>query len=183
MTFAVAWLFVKNSFSNIFTFCSRPPGSYIAAVAAVALALWWYGQHEFNKGVASVAQKQIVATARLVQTQQKITVNVGNIYADVRLTIVQATDKRLSEVTAHVTPQQDRDCPIALGFVRVWNDAAHGPVPGPAAGTDDAASGIALSDIAKLAVKTDGQYDETAAQLTALQDWIRQQQALSEKSK
>lgn len=182
MTLALAWLFLKNSFYNVLSFCSKPPGSWLAAALLVGVGFWWLGQHEFNRGVASVEAKQVIATARLVKAQDKITVNVGNIYADVRLTIANDTNRRINEVPTHVTPEADRNCVVPLGFVRVLNDAAHGPVPGPAAGADEAPSGIPLSDVAKTDVLNLGDKDAVAAQLTALQDWIRQQQALSEKN-
>ena len=41
----------KGIFSAIVTFCSKPPGSWIACAIGVVLGLWWFGQHEFNKGV------------------------------------------------------------------------------------------------------------------------------------
>jgi hypothetical protein len=70
---------------------------------------------------------------------------------------------------------------VPLGLVRLWDDAVHQPVPDAAAGTDDAPSGLACSDLAKAFVEAAGQYDATAHQLTALQDWVRQQREIAAK--
>lgn len=71
-------------------------------------------------------------------------------------------------------------CPVPRGFVRVWNAASAGvPVSGSSTtGADDEASGLTLADVAHRHVGDAGQYAELAHQLTALQDWIRQQRAL-----
>ena len=158
-------------------FIARPPGSYLAIAGACALALWWYGAHEFARGEAAVKAAQAKAVARIVDRQSRITLQVSQSFDAVKIADAAATQTRLSEVTTHVSEKADADCPIPLGFVRLFNGAAHGPVPPSAAGTDDAPSGAQLSDVAKATVQNDGQYDQVADQLKALQGWVLQQEA------
>ena len=67
---------------------------------------------------------------------------------------------------------------MPCGFVRVFNAGTHGPIPDSAGCPDDAPSGIALSAVGETETRNDGQYDQIADQLRALQDWVRQQQAV-----
>ncbi|HEY2009533.1 MAG TPA: hypothetical protein VGH23_11120 [Rhizomicrobium sp.] len=162
---------------SVLGFIAKPPGSYLAIACACALALWWYGQHEFNRGEAAVKAAQAKAAAQIIDRQSRITLQVSQTFDAVKIADAAATQTRLNEVTTHVSEKADADCPIPLGFVRVFNGAAHGPVPQAAAGADDAPSGAQLSDVAKASVQNDGQYDQVADQLKALQGWVRQQEA------
>jgi hypothetical protein len=152
---------------SVLAFVIRPPGSYLAIMGACALALWWYGQHEFNRGEAAVKAAQAKATTQIVDRQSRITLQVSQTFDAVKIADAAATQTRLNEVTRHVSPKADADCPIPLGFVRVFNGAAHGPVPPAAAGADDAPSGTPLSDVARATAENDGQYDQLADQLKA----------------
>jgi len=155
---------------------SRPPGSYIACAIGLALGLWWFGQHEYNKGHLAAVTEAANAAVPIMAEQRQISADVVFKFNAVTLADTKATEKRLNEVESHVTPKADAACPVPLGFVRVFNDAAHGSVPPAAAGADDAPSGVTLSEVAKASVQNDGEYDKLADQLTALQDWVRLQQ-------
>jgi len=166
----------KSLFDAALTFFSRPPGSYIGIAIAFALSLWWFGQHEFNKGhLAAVVEAQNAAKP-IIAKQGEITREVVTKYVTVKAQDEAKTIIRIKEVPIHVTEKADAACTLPLGFVRVFNDAAHGPVPPAAAGTDDAPSGVALSEVAQAAVQNSGEYDLLAAQMMALQDWVRLQQ-------
>jgi hypothetical protein len=163
---------------TVLGFTARPPGSYLAIAGGFAVALWWYGQHEFDRGEAAVKTAQAKAVTRIVDRQSRITLAVSQTFDAVKIADAAATRQQLQKVTTHVSQKADADCPVPLGFVRVFNHAAHGPVPEAAAGADDTPAGTRLSDVAKTTVENDGQYDQVADQLRALQDWVRQQQAL-----
>ena len=156
---------------------TRPPGSYLAIACVCAAALWGYGHYEFGRGEAAVKAAQAKAVTQIVDRQSRITLAVSQSFDAVKIADAASTQTQLQEVQTHVSQKADADCPVPLGFVRVFNRAAHGPVPGAAAGADDAPSGAQLSDVAEASVRNDGQYDQVADQLRALQDWIHQQQA------
>ncbi|MGN6655727.1 MAG: hypothetical protein ACTHJ9_10355 [Rhodanobacter sp.] len=78
------------------------------------------------------------------------------------------------EVPVYVTPQADAACTVPLGFARVHNAAAAGTdLPGAAGASDAAPSGLALSAVAGTVVDNYTTCHATAAQLTALQEWVR----------
>jgi hypothetical protein len=158
------------------SFFARPPGSWIACALAVVAGVWWYGHHQYNNGYLAAQEEAAGAARPIIVKQGEITHDVVTKYITVAAETKAKTIIRIKEVPIHVTEKADAACTVPLGFVRVWNDAAHGPVPGPAAGTDDAASGVALSEVAQAAVQNSGEYDLLANQMMALQDWVRLQQ-------
>ncbi|HVW75201.1 MAG TPA: hypothetical protein VHC39_16305 [Rhizomicrobium sp.] len=162
---------------SLLGFVTRPPGSYLAIAGACAVALWGYGQYEFGRGEAAMRAAQAKAVTRIVDRQSRITLKVSQTFDAVKIADAAATQKQLQEVKTHVSEKADADCTVPLGFVRVFNTAVHGPIPGAAAGADDTPSGAQLSDVAQVTVQNDGQYDQVADQLRALQNWVRQQQA------
>lgn len=164
--------------ASLLGFVTRPPGSYLAIAGACVAALWGYGQYEFGRGEAAVKAEQAKAVTQIVDRQSRITLRVSQTFDAVKIADTAATQKQLQEVETHVSQKADADCPVPLGFVRVFNGAAHGAVPNAAAGADDAPSGAQLSDVAQTTVQNDGQYDQVADQLRALQAWILQQEAV-----
>ena len=174
------WGFVQRGFTSALGFFSKPPGSYIGAAAILALSLWWFGQHEFNNGYLAAQEEAAGAARPIIVKQGEITHDVVTKYVTVAAETKAKIVYRIKEVPIHVTEKADAACVVPLGFVRVFNDAAHGPVPGPAAGTDDAASGVALSEVAKTSVQNAGEYDLISEQLKALQEWVRKQQAANQ---
>jgi hypothetical protein len=146
----------------------------LACLLAGSLATWrvmsWRQQAQITQAA--------IRTVKVIEWRDRISDAVATKFEPVRAKIIQDTNKRLSEVETHVTAKSDSVCPVPVGFVRLFNDSTHGPVPGAASGADDAASGVELSDVAKTTVQNNGQYDSVAAQLSALQDWVRQQQAV-----
>ena len=130
-----------------------------------------------NEGEGAIKAAQAKAVTQIVDRQSRITLRVSQSFDAVKISDAAATQKLVQEIPSHVSQKADADCPVPLGFVRVFNSAAHGPVPQAAAGADDTPSGAQLSDVARGTVQNDGQYDQVADQLKALQDWVRQQEA------
>lgn len=169
-------LSLLESAKNLLGFVTRRPGSWLAIAGAGALALWWYGDHEFSRGEAAAKAQATQAATQIVDRQSRITLAVSQSFDAVKIADVARIQTQMKDVATHVSQKADAACPIPLGFVRVFNNAAHGPVPQAAAGADDTPSGAQLSDVAKTTVENDGQYDQVADQLRALQDWVRQQE-------
>jgi len=126
----------------------------------------------------AIAGRQARQAVQIVERRGKITFDVEMNFEMARLKDEAAMTKRQEEVHTHVTPEIDRDYPVPCGFVRVFNAATHGPIPDPAGCPDGAPSGIALSAVGETETRNDGQYDQVADQLRALQEWVRQQQAV-----
>lgn len=67
-------------------FCSKPPGSWIAAAIAFLLGFWWWSQHEVNvgKGICN-AQHAEAATNEIAR--------LGKVYVDADTRSTVRTDK------------------------------------------------------------------------------------------
>jgi hypothetical protein len=125
-------------------------------------------------------QAQVVTkTVKQIVYQDRVTEKVVTKYVAVQAKAAENTKAIIQEIPVHVTPEADARCTVNLGTVRLWQRAVHGTVPGPSAGTDDAPSGLACSDMAKAIAEVAGQYDATANQLAALQSWVREQRSLT----
>lgn len=68
---------------SLLTFFSKPPGVYIGIAIAFVLSLWWFGQHEFNRGKAVCESAHAEASAQELARQKAVVVTV-NKASDVR---------------------------------------------------------------------------------------------------
>lgn len=119
-----------------------------------------------------------VATVRKIELADSITYQVGITFQGISAADQAHTNELLEEVSVHVTPEIDLTHPVPCGFVLMFNGSTHGTVPDPATCPDDAPSGVTLSDVARATVENNGEYDQVAHQLSALQDWVRQQEGV-----
>ncbi|MEB2231429.1 hypothetical protein VDS41_07975 [Xanthomonas campestris pv. campestris] len=94
-------------------------------------------------------------------------------YVD-RVQIVREAGATITrEIPIYVTQKADAACAIPAGFVRLHDAAATGSPAGSPTGDPDApATGITLSGIAGTVASNYTSCHATAAQLSALQDWI-----------
>ncbi|AZR21951.1 hypothetical protein NX81_005840 [Xanthomonas vasicola] len=94
-------------------------------------------------------------------------------YVD-RVQIVRQAGATITrEIPIYVTQKADAACAIPAGFVRLHDAAATGNPAGPPTADPDApAPGITLSGIAGTVADNYTSCHATAAQLSALQDWI-----------
>ena len=151
-----------------------------AAVAGLALLIGAGGTWRVMSWRAAAAKAATAFQAvRLVEHQANITMKISMNFEAARVDDIVRTDQIIEEVPIHVTPAIDFVHPVPCGFVRLFNAAAHDPLPDGACGSDDAASGIALSAVAETTARNDGAYDICATQLSALQDWVRAQHTAS----
>lgn len=122
---------------------------YVAAALVAGLlastATWRVMSWREQAHQTQAAVQQIKLTDKDIQ----INMDLGPVVVKGLQIIATETVRREREIPQHVTPEIDRAYPVPLGFVRMWNDAAHGPIPGPAAGGDADPSGVPISDVAR----------------------------------
>jgi hypothetical protein len=174
----IAWGFLKSGFGAVLSFCSKPPGSWIAAALAVFLALWWYGNHQFDKGVKWQLAQDAEFIANMKPNQAKATERVRIVFIEKAAEIRYRTKTITERVPEYVTAKDDAACPINRGFVRLHDAAASGTVPGSPARTDGEPSGVALSTVTETVAANYGTAHLCAARLEAWQQWYLAQKAL-----
>ncbi len=142
-------------------------GAVFGSAGTWRVMSWQAGHAETQKAKATTNQ---------VIKQGEISYNVGALFEGQKAVIIEGLSVHLPEVHVYVTPETDRDFPLPCGFVSLFNNRWHGPVPDPAACPYGAPADTALSAVAEAETVNAAQYDLIASQLTALQDWVRQQQ-------
>lgn len=79
------------------SFFSRPPGSYVGLALALGLALWWFGQHEFDRGRATCEATHVKYVTREVVRQRTV----------VR-TVVEKSDEQLAKSAAREAANREK---------------------------------------------------------------------------
>lgn len=161
----------------------------IASVAAFALGFtggytyaWSRQEATIQRMRADEAKRQTAAVEAALaheRATRKITESVESSAAAVqeRVRIVYRTITR--KIPVHVTPEIDRRYPLPCGLVRVLDASAAGVDPdqvscGPGV-ADDAPSDVTASEAGQNIAGNYGDARHNAEQLSALQDWVRQQ--------
>lgn len=168
----------KSAFGAIITFCSKPPGSWAACAGGLFLGLWWFGQHEFNRGVEKCRADQAEAAANINAGQPKIITRLRTVYVPAAAHIKTVTQTIIQRVPVYVTQKDDAACRINNGFVRLHDAAAKGEVPGGPAGDDGSDSGVKLSTVASTVSENYGTCHLALMRWKEWQDWYTAEKAL-----
>jgi len=161
-----------------------------AVVAAVCLAVGAGSGYKVRDVMAQAdsakaAKAEVRTVERVVYRERAaadVTERIGTQAAARQAEIRYVTRTLVEKVPEYVTAEADRTCVLPVGFVRLHDAAAAGQgdaLPEPAGQSNDAPSGVACSAAAETIVGNYGDYAAVAAQLTDLQSWVREQQALS----
>lgn len=151
----------------------------LAALMVLSLGYNVWQRHNATALRVSLASAQTQAIVAGFETSSaNVSIRVITHYVD-RVRVVHDIAKQTaSEVPRYVTPSTDRAYPLPVGFVRVHDAAATGALPGPAGPADADASPVAASTAATVIAGNYGTCHEIREQLTSLQEWVREQQAL-----
>lgn len=171
-----------SGFFSLMNLARGLPWKLIGIVAIIASAFVGGCQH----GEKSTTAKWDAARAateiqfqQLVAKQAQATTQVVTQYVDRVKVVKQRGADIVKEVNVYVPTQADAACAVPRGFVRLHDAAAEGVIPDTPSLADASPSGIALSTTTATVVDNYGRYHEVAEQLKALQQWVREQQALA----
>ena len=156
-----------------------PWAKWVALAALVAAADGW----GYVRGASSVQAawseeriNQSVAVVRIQARQAQINERVVTQYVDRVRTVREAGETIVREVPVYVPAQCDADGRLPAGW-RVLHDAAASGQPADAARAADAQP-VAPDAAAETVARNYLTCRETAEQLTALQQWVREQAAV-----
>lgn len=151
----------------------------LALLTAIAGGIWTM-RHRIASAEARAATAETRAGRLQAELEQaQMGERVVTVYVDRVRTVRERGATITREIPIHVTAKADAACPVPAGFVRVHDAAAQGVPLDPSAGDPDApVPGLALSGVAATVAGNYTACHETAAQLTALQDWVRGLQAI-----
>lgn len=95
--------------------------------------------------------------------------------------IKEKGDDILIEVPRYISKKADADCPVPVGFVRLYNGAITGSMSTDNASGDlnETPSGVRLTDIAETSISNFTKYRQVKEQLIELIAWEKKRGALS----
>jgi len=138
------------------------------------------GKIQYYRGEHAELEKIKTAQQEYAKQSQVITQQVKTVYVDRIKTVTQAGRTIIKKVPIYVTKKDDLACRINNGFVSLWNYSNQMSVPKSSSSVDDSPSSTILSDVAAEHEREAEYTNKLFIQLTQLQDWVRQQQQLSE---
>ena len=148
----------------------------IGGVCVGVLIMWQAGQGRQAKAELKAAQSAIAFEKKA----DAITAAVGAETAQQTAHIQYRTREVIRYVPQVITPEIVERYPLPHGFVRLHDAAVLSELPLAARQSDGAASDIGADQALGVIVGNVGQCYEWRAQLIGLQDWIKQQHALSQ---
>jgi PII-like signaling protein len=146
---------------------------YGALLIAICGLLIGYGYHLGMRELWEYQAKQASATVPIVVKQGEVTERVVVKFRDRVTRIKGDTVTVTKEIVRYVPASADPVLP--RGWLLLHDSAATGSIPPPAEGADVTATGVAASTALRGVVGNYGTCHATAAQLLALQEWVREQ--------
>ena len=145
----------------------------VALITALCL-YGWITHYRITAAEARATAAEAAARTLQGQLEQKqASDHIVVQYVD-RVQVVHDIGATLTkEIPVYVTAHADARCVVPVGFARVHDAAAAGVLPGAPGAADAQPSSLALSAVAGTVVDNYTTCHTTAAQLTALQDWVR----------
>lgn len=162
------------------------PWKLIGLVALVA-ALVVVGYQMGSGNVQAKWDKEKANQAAVIKEtegkQQAVSVKVDEQHTEKQIQIQTVFKDRniyiTREVPHEVIVRQDSACVIPNRVVSLWNSANRGEVPDATSVTDESASAVVLSDITAQKEREAELALANEVKLTALQQWVREQQAIT----
>lgn len=153
----------------------------VFVIIGAAISGYFKGRHDEHAAVVAIQLEQQKAATVEVAKRADITETVAEKAEEKAVEIRTVTKTIIRKVPEYVTREVVRECVVPRGFIRLLNDSADGvaTVPGSSGGADGAPAGIGLDTVGASVAGNYGSCRETAARLTALQDWVREQQAFN----
>ena len=145
----------------------------VALIAALCLYGWITHHRIATAEARAITAEADKRTAQSQLAQKQASDHIVVQYVD-RVQVVHDIGATLTkEIPIYVTAQADARCLVPVGFARVHDAAATDVLPGPPGAADAQPSDLALSAVAGTVVDNYTTCHVAAAQLTALQDWVR----------
>lgn len=152
----------------------------IASIIALLVGIWFNGyiaREDYWQG--KFAEMKVEAAKREAASAEA-TVKVVTKYID-RVTVVKETsDATVKTIPKLISQDADAKCVVPNGFVVLHDSAAKGEVPDTSGSTNEAASGVKISEVGQTVTENYGTCHQNAEQLKALQEWIKTQQKIYE---
>lgn len=159
---------------------------YKLAIQAASIAALVFGIY-FEGGIANEAkweakvQEVKLEMAKKETASAEASVKVVTKYVETVKVVKEKGDVIIKEVPKYITKDADAKCSIPNGFVLLHDSASRNEVPISAGDANEGTSAFKLSTIAETVIANYNICYQNTEQLKALQNWIREQEAIYNK--
>lgn len=171
--------FILGSFGNLFLGI-RPYSSLIKTISTILLVagVYFYGGYGVEMEWRNKAKELQAEIDRKNAVSAVVTEKIVTQYVDKVKIVKEKGNVIIKEVPKYITKEHDAGCVIPKSFVLLHNSASRNEIPDTTGPIDDSASTTKLSAVIDTVAGNYTIYYETAEQLKALQDWVKQQEKI-----
>lgn len=158
----------------------RPFSSLIKALSIVLViaSVYFYGSYSTEMQWRAVAAKLQAEIDKKNVVSAQVTQKIVTKYVDKVKIVKEKGDVIIREVPKYISEKSDTECVIPKSFVMLHDSASKNEVPDSSGGIDGTPSTTKLSTVIETVAGNYTIYYETAEQLKALQEWVKQQEKI-----
>ena len=168
-----AWSFISGKISII------KYGLVGLAIAGSGYLGYSYSSAKWQNKFDEMEKQRLQLLAEVKDLEIKaanVSVKVVTKYVDRYITVTKQGEEIIREIPVYITKESDTKCDIPTGFVLIHNAAAtNTKVPQSTREANDSSSGVKISEVAGTVTENYTEYHKLKEQLTALQEWIKEQ--------
>lgn len=135
---------------------------------------WTRGANHAEAKFAALQAKEQAAHLADVVRLARAAAEIDVAWVNTTTTVRERAKVITREVPVYVTREADARCTVPVGLERLWSlDLQAIPDPAPTGSGNDAASGLALSDVGRGIVEAKERFELNRATAEACQAWVR----------
>lgn len=171
--------YILGSFGNLFLGI-KPYSSLIKTLSTILMiaGVYFYGGYGVEMEWRQKARELQAEIDRKDAVSAEVTEKIVTKYVDKVKIVKEKGNVIVKEIPKYITKESDANCVIPNSFIVLHNSASRNEIPDSARPVDDTASTLKLSTVIETVAGNYTIYYETAEQLKALQDWVRQQEKI-----
>lgn len=171
--------YILGSFGNLFLGI-KPYSSLIKTLSTILMiaGVYFYGGYGVEMEWRQKAKELQAEIDRKDAVSAQVTEKIVTQYVDKVKIVKEKGNVIIKEIPKYITKESDANCVIPNSFIVLHDSASRNEIPDSAKRIDDSASTLKLSAVIETVAGNYIIYYETAEQLKALQDWVRQQEKI-----
>lgn len=171
--------YILGSFGNLFL-SIKPYSSLIKTISTILMVcgVYFYGGYAVEMEWRDRAAKLQAEIDKKDAVSAQVTEKIVTQYVNKVKIIKEKGDVVIKEVPKYITEKSDSECTIPNSYIVLHDSASKNEIPDPSRGIDGNPSGLKLSTTLETVVGNYILYYETAEQLKALQNWVREQEKI-----
>ena len=171
--------YILGTFGNLFPMI-RPYSSLIKTISTILMVcgVYLYGGYAVEMEWRDRADQLQAEIDKKDAVSVQVTEKIVTRYVDRVKIIKEKGNVIIKEVPKYITEKSDAECIIPQSYVVLHDSASNNEIPVTTGGIDDTPSGLKLSTTLETVVGNYNLYYETAEQLKALQNWVKEQEKI-----